>query len=69
MQALYTDEAIKPHKWLRWMFPTFRSYENVHILLWLGESPASSRFQAMPDATLRLRRLKLCIRVTSVATR
>jgi hypothetical protein len=34
--AVFDTGEYLPHLWLRRLFPTWRSYENVHIVLWLG---------------------------------
>lgn len=38
--SLYDEPHLKPHRWLRAVFPTWRSYENIHIFFWLGKDAA-----------------------------
>lgn len=38
--APYTDGDIEPHAFLAPLVPTWRRYENLHILFWLGKDTA-----------------------------
>jgi len=37
MMRRYNEEHLQPRVWMQCLFPTWRSYENVHIFFWLAK--------------------------------